>query len=168
MRAALVSVNLFSLLCSGTEAVTTSQMGTIMRFGGPILYLIVYAFVLLAVLVWVDSGTKWREKLTTLKYKARSSASQGLSQEEALKEDVMEEVKAISDHDILRVLNVSKRYGGSRVVDDVSFGVAKDTIFALLGPNGAGKTTTFNLIREHSHSFHLLGMYVFTDSMLSF
>jgi len=33
------------------------------------------------------------------------------------------------------------------VVEDVSLGVGKDTVFALLGPNGAGKTTIFNIIR---------------------
>lgn len=49
--------------------------------------------------------------------------------------------------DLLRVVNISKKYGNNQVVDDVSVGVAKDTIFALLGPNGAGKTTTFNIIR---------------------
>ncbi|THH33974.1 hypothetical protein EUX98_g196 [Antrodiella citrinella] len=31
-------------------------------------------------------------------------------------------------------------------VDDVSFGVDKDTAVALLGPNGAGKTTLFKII----------------------
>ncbi len=55
--------------------------------------------------------------------------------------------------DALRVLNIVKALGSAsnRVVDNVSFGVSQDTIFALLGPNGAGKTTTFNVIRT-SHT----------------
>jgi ABC-type branched-subunit amino acid transport system ATPase component len=57
---------------------------------------------------------------------------------------------AVSD-DLLRVVNVSKSFDGSKVVDDVSIGVGKDTVFALLGPNGAGKTTTFNIIRKIFH-----------------
>lgn len=50
-------------------------------------------------------------------------------------------------HDPLRVVHVSKSFGTNQAVEDVSFGVGKDTIFAMLGPNGAGKTTTFNIIR---------------------
>jgi ATP-binding cassette subfamily A (ABC1) protein 3 len=51
MRAAFVSVNLFSLLCTGNEPVGTSALGDIMRYGGPITYLIFYIFFLFGVLV---------------------------------------------------------------------------------------------------------------------
>ena len=67
--------------------------------------------------------------------------------------DVDDEAAVVSDSaDALRVLNVVKAFGkaSNRVVDNVSFGVSQDTIFALLGPNGAGKTTTFNIIRTYS------------------
>jgi ATP-binding cassette, subfamily A (ABC1), member 3 len=49
--------------------------------------------------------------------------------------------------DGLRVLHASKAFGGRRVVDDVTFGVARNEVFTLLGPNGAGKTTLMALIR---------------------
>jgi len=56
--------------------------------------------------------------------------------------DVFEETESVekSTSDFLRVLHVSKTFKGSdtKAVDDVSFGVAKDTVFAMLGPNGAG------------------------------
>ena len=39
-----------------------------------------------------------------------------------------------------------KRYGGRRVVDNVSVDLARGEIVGLLGPNGAGKTTTFHMI----------------------
>ncbi len=39
-----------------------------------------------------------------------------------------------------------KRYGGHRVVDEVSLALAAGEIVGLLGPNGAGKTTTFHMI----------------------
>jgi len=39
-----------------------------------------------------------------------------------------------------------KRYGGRRVVDDVSIELSCGEIVGLLGPNGAGKTTTFHMI----------------------
>ncbi|RDB29443.1 ABC transporter A family member 2 [Hypsizygus marmoreus] len=143
-RAALVSVNLFSLLCDGTHKVTASSMGSIIRFGGPILYLIVYSFVLLVILVWVDSGSIFPRRSQTIK--AQSISADGSSR--PIPQDALDEAKAASvSQDLLRVLEVSKSYGKTDVVDNVSLGVSRDTVFALLGPNGAGKTTTFNMIR---------------------
>ena len=46
----------------------------------------------------------------------------------------------------LVVRNLSKRFGGLRAVQDVSFSVKENETVALIGPNGAGKTTSFNLI----------------------
>jgi branched-chain amino acid transport system ATP-binding protein len=48
--------------------------------------------------------------------------------------------------DILVVNGLSKRFGGLRAVQDVSFSVPENETVALIGPNGAGKTTTFHLI----------------------
>src|ERR1700685_3620949 len=42
--------------------------------------------------------------------------------------------------------HLSKRFGGLRAVQDLSFSVAENETVALIGPNGAGKTTSFNLI----------------------
>ena len=47
---------------------------------------------------------------------------------------------------ILRVQNLSKRFGGFTAVSDLSFELEIGRIMGLVGPNGAGKTTTFNLI----------------------
>jgi branched-chain amino acid transport system ATP-binding protein len=47
---------------------------------------------------------------------------------------------------ILRIENVTKRFGGLTAVDGVSFVVPAGEVFALIGPNGAGKTTLFNCI----------------------
>jgi ATP-binding cassette, subfamily A (ABC1), member 3 len=157
LRAAFVSVNLFSLLCSGEEPVTVSRMGSIMRYGGPILYLICYAFFLFGLLVWVDSGTvlpsSWRKAKTDNRVAASTTSGT------IPRPDVEEETRLVANSsDALRVLRVSKAFDGKRVVDDVSFGVGSGTTLALLGPNGAGKTTTFNMIRKSSiHSQRTVG-----------
>ena len=47
---------------------------------------------------------------------------------------------------LLRVENVSKRFGGLLAVDEASFAAEAGRITALIGPNGAGKTTLFSII----------------------
>ena len=44
------------------------------------------------------------------------------------------------------VEHLSKSYGDTVAVRDVSFEVEKGEVFALLGPNGAGKTTTVEIL----------------------
>ena len=46
----------------------------------------------------------------------------------------------------LVVRGLSKRFGGLRAVQDVSFTIKENETVALIGPNGAGKTTSFHLI----------------------
>ena len=47
---------------------------------------------------------------------------------------------------LLDVQGVGKRFRGLLALDNVSFRVARGSIFAVIGPNGAGKTTLFNII----------------------
>ena len=47
---------------------------------------------------------------------------------------------------LLRVENVSKRFGGLLAVDQASLTAETGRITALIGPNGAGKTTLFAII----------------------
>jgi len=47
---------------------------------------------------------------------------------------------------MLRLANVSRRFGGLIAVNNVSFELRAGEIVGLIGPNGAGKTTLVNLI----------------------
>jgi branched-chain amino acid transport system ATP-binding protein len=47
---------------------------------------------------------------------------------------------------LLRVENVSRRFGGLLAVDQASLKAEAGRITALIGPNGAGKTTLFSII----------------------
>jgi len=47
---------------------------------------------------------------------------------------------------ILRVAQVSKRFGGLQALSDVGITIRQGEVYGLIGPNGAGKTTFFNVI----------------------
>jgi branched-chain amino acid transport system ATP-binding protein len=47
---------------------------------------------------------------------------------------------------LLRVQDLTKRFGGLVAVNDVSFDVEDGEILSIIGPNGAGKSTVFKLI----------------------
>ena len=46
------------------------------------------------------------------------------------------------------VEHLSKSFGDTRAVEDVSFEVEPGQVFGLLGPNGAGKTTTIRIMLD--------------------
>ncbi|HUZ09266.1 MAG TPA: ATP-binding cassette domain-containing protein [Acidimicrobiales bacterium] len=47
---------------------------------------------------------------------------------------------------MIEASGLTKRYGGTLAVDDLSFSVKPGLVTGFLGPNGAGKTTTLRLI----------------------
>ncbi|MFY1110898.1 MAG: ABC transporter ATP-binding protein [Methanosarcinaceae archaeon] len=49
---------------------------------------------------------------------------------------------------VVEVEGVSKSFGGTDVIRDISFSVEKGEIFGLLGPNGAGKTTLIRMLLD--------------------
>ncbi len=47
---------------------------------------------------------------------------------------------------IIKVENLTKKYGDFTAVNNISFEVKEGSIFAFLGPNGAGKSTTIKML----------------------
>ena len=47
---------------------------------------------------------------------------------------------------LLRVDGLTKRYGGERAIDGVTFSVLQGEILGVIGPNGAGKTTLMEAV----------------------
>jgi ABC-2 type transport system ATP-binding protein len=47
---------------------------------------------------------------------------------------------------MIRLTDLTKRYGGFTAVDAISLEVPQGELFGFLGPNGAGKTTTLRMI----------------------
>lgn len=68
----------------------------------------------------------------------------------------------------LEVRDLAKAYGGTGVVNGLSFAIPRGTCFGLLGPNGAGKTTTLRmclgLIAPDAGSISLLDHAVPADA----
>ena len=60
---------------------------------------------------------------------------------------------------LLRIANISVRFGGIVALDDLSFDIARGQIVGLIGPNGAGKTTLFNCLSR---------LYPFTGGDVTF
>jgi branched-chain amino acid transport system ATP-binding protein len=52
----------------------------------------------------------------------------------------------VSPEPLLRVEQVTKRFGGFRALDGVSLDLAPGEVLGLVGPNGSGKTTCINVI----------------------
>jgi ABC-2 type transport system ATP-binding protein len=53
---------------------------------------------------------------------------------------------------MIRVEHLTKRYGHTKAVDDLTFDVRPGRVTAFLGPNGAGKTTTLRMILGLVHA----------------
>src|SRR6187402_2554725 len=52
----------------------------------------------------------------------------------------------VSDATLLRVVSLTKSFGGFVALDNISLEIRKGERFGLIGPNGSGKTTLINCI----------------------
>jgi ABC-2 type transport system ATP-binding protein len=70
---------------------------------------------------------------------------------------------------MIEVENLSKIYGSTAAIQDVSFSVETGEIMGFLGPNGAGKTTTMRILAGYlpatTGTAKVAGFEVHTDSL---
>ncbi|MGA7740697.1 MAG: ATP-binding cassette domain-containing protein [Polyangia bacterium] len=70
---------------------------------------------------------------------------------------------------MIQVENLTKVYGATRAVDDVTFNVRKGEVLGFLGPNGAGKSTTMKMLTCYlapsGGRAKVAGFDVFDDSL---
>jgi ABC-2 type transport system ATP-binding protein len=76
--------------------------------------------------------------------------------------------KLESSEPLIDVRGLTKAYGRSNVVDDVTFQIPRGSVFGLIGPNGAGKTTLIRMLlgmlSVTSGGARLLGLDVLTQA----
>ncbi|HIB34954.1 MAG TPA: ABC transporter ATP-binding protein [Dehalococcoidia bacterium] len=74
------------------------------------------------------------------------------------------------DEYIIEVSNLTKFYGKTKGIENVSFRIKKGEIFGLMGPNGSGKTTTLrsmlNLIQSSSGETKIFSKNLFNLSKI--
>ncbi|KAI9803912.1 MAG: hypothetical protein M1825_001792 [Sarcosagium campestre] len=155
IRSLFVALNVFTIDCN--EKVLKTNAGEIGLYGGPILYLILQSVFMFGLLLWLESGSL----LAKLR---KSSRPDEENESETQEKEVLDELHRVSSSpDGLRVLHVTKKFGSTVAVQDVTFGVPKGEVFALLGPNGAGKSTTISLIRGDIQPTHGQGEILVQD-----
>lgn len=159
IRALFISTNLFSTACDG-QAVS-QRPGGLLMYGGPVAYLVAQCLALFA-LLWFDSGSAGSSDRSLLERHRQPDAKAAEPDE-----DVAREVARVTGpggaRDGLRVVHLTKAFGGTTAVDNVSFGIQRGEVFALLGPNGAGKSTTVSLIRGDLKPSRCGGSGVFVE-----
>lgn len=68
----------------------------------------------------------------------------------------------------ISISNLSKNYGSSRGISNITFDVMPGEVFGFLGPNGAGKTTAIRtlvgLIKASSGNAEILGLNALTST----
>ncbi|KPU27690.1 ABC transporter [Caloranaerobacter sp. TR13] len=68
---------------------------------------------------------------------------------------------------MLKIENLTKKFGKTKAVDSISLEIKKGDIFGFVGPNGAGKTTTLKMIatllKPTSGDIHIDGTSIYEN-----
>ena len=70
---------------------------------------------------------------------------------------------------VVKISGLSKRYGKTQALDDISLTIPPGVVFALLGENGAGKSTCLKTLlgleKPDAGTAEVLGMNCQTDGI---
>jgi ABC-type multidrug transport system ATPase subunit len=127
VRTFFVALNLFSTACDGE--MLRSNPGSLLAYGGPILYLILQSIFLFGFLLWHDSGAG-TTLLNRITQKAIKPNSDGSVSDEEVANELVRVTSSPQDTDGLRVLHLTKTFGKFTAVDNVTFGVQHGEVFA--------------------------------------
>ena len=79
-------------------------------------------------------------------------------------------IKTKHVNSILKISNLTKKYGLLTAVSDLSFDIEKGSVYGILGPNGSGKSTTLgivlNVVNKTSGDFSWFGGALTTHQAL--
>ncbi|KAK5626179.1 hypothetical protein RRF57_001894 [Xylaria bambusicola] len=128
VRMLFVALNLFSTACDGQDL--RSNPGSILAYGGPILYLIVQSIVLFGTLLWYDSGAGRTVLARIFQRSAKANNGDPNASDEEVANELARATSSSQDTDGLRVLHLTKSFGKFTAVDNVTFGVQHGEVFA--------------------------------------
>jgi ABC-type multidrug transport system fused ATPase/permease subunit len=141
VRALLVGLNVNAISCQ--DGAYISYGGSLYAYGGPILYLCIQIGFFIFLLLWIERG----HFSTRAGRRHHKEDPECISWPTSLEVENERNRAVVSESDLVRVLGVTKRFGSTIAVDNVTLGVRNGEILVILGPNGAGKSTLFDLIR---------------------
>ncbi|MBU4576085.1 MAG: branched-chain amino acid ABC transporter ATP-binding protein/permease [Desulfarculus sp.] len=115
------------------------------------LHYVIYGCILILVVMFMPHGIK---ALVENKYQALmallprfGAAARPQPEEEVHLHFESHEAEAVKEgRPLIAAHEISKDFGGLRVLSGISFAVHPGEILGIIGPNGAGKTTLFNVI----------------------
>lgn len=85
-------------------------------------------------------------------------------------EDLVKDGKENMEQSMIEVINVTKKFGSHKALDQVNMHVPKGAIYGLVGPNGAGKSTIIRHItgayRQDAGEIRVKGEIVYENAPL--
>ena len=151
-RALWVATNTFEITC-GKYGDSASSAGAFEHYGSPYLNLAIQIlFLVVAIGLYEYGSADWFRRNIThrgvpsrLHYIVETGDIAPTNQPSESEKNARATIEASPE--ILKVSRISKYFGKTFAVENVSFNISSNETLALLGGNGAGKTTVINMIR---------------------